>query len=83
MNTYKNEAYLISLEKEIKEIAFKLSNCIYWFEKSKNSIVQDKRQICLVETQIVYMKDYLKTLTQIYQHEKSKEPEQDKEAKNE
>ena len=83
MNTYKNEAYLISLEKEIKEIAFKLSNCIYWFEKSNNSKVQDKRQICLVETQIVYMKDYLKTLTQIYQHEKSKEPEQDKEAKNE
>ena len=72
-----NTKYMQTLEKEIKEIAFKLNNCIYWFEKSNNSIVQDKRQICLVETQIVYMKDYLKTLTEIYQHEKKKyeEPE--------
>ena len=66
MNNYRNDAYLISLENEIKELAFNLAKCKYHFITNRSKALK---------TQIFYMEGYLNTLIGIYQHEKSKEPE--------
>ena len=76
MNKTKVEAhiaYLETLEKEIKDLAFNIAKSRYYLDEYNRDYADGeadgdelKRYSVLLSNQIVYMKGYLKTLTEIY-----------------
>ena len=76
MNKTKVEAhiaYLQTLEKEIKDLAFNIAKSRYYLDEYNRDYADGeadgdelKRYSVLLSNQIVYMKGYLKTLTEIY-----------------